>query len=138
MINPLKIKAWITRKRIESAVNIRRSRQEFHSMEDEIMETHIGYVTHYYNHISVAIISLTGRLNTNDTLHFLGRSSDFYQKAWSMEIDHHQVKSVEPGKLVALKVADQVHKGDTVFLVTQTTPEETREILIEQLRAWEK
>jgi hypothetical protein len=107
-------------------------------MEDESMETCIGYVTHYYNHLGVAVLSLSRQLKINDTLHFLGHSSDFYQRALSMEIDHHKADSVDPGAQIGFKVVERVHKGDMVLLVIETTPEETREILFEQLREWEK
>ncbi len=92
------------------------------------METRIGYVTHYYNHIGVAVISLSERLCVNDTLHITGHSSDFYQRACSREVDHHRVDIVEPGALVALQVAEQAHEGDLVFRVIPSTPEEKQEI----------
>ncbi len=98
------------------------------------METRIGYVTHYFNHLCVAVVSLTGRLSINDTLHITGHSSDFYQRACSLEVDHHRVDSAEPGALVALEVAEPAHEGDEVFLVSEVSPEQAQEILIEQMR----
>jgi len=101
------------------------------------METRIGYVTHYYNRIGVAVLSLTRELKINDTVHISGRITDFYQKVWSMEIEHHQVQSVGPQAEVALKVAGPVRKGDKIFLLEKVTPEESKDILIHQQTEWE-
>ena len=79
------------------------------------MEIRVGKVTHYYNHISVAVLELTGELKVGDTIHILGRITDFEQRVGSMEIEHQKVNSVGPGTEVALKVIDFVRKGDVVF-----------------------
>src|SRR5512134_2034261 len=40
----------------------------------------IGVVTHYYNHLSVAIVQLeTGSLRVGDLIHIKGHTSDFSQ-----------------------------------------------------------
>jgi hypothetical protein len=79
------------------------------------MEIRIGKVTHYYNHISVAVLVLTGELKVGETIHILGRITDFEQRVGSMEIEHQKVLSVGPGTEVALQVIDFVRPGDTVF-----------------------
>jgi hypothetical protein len=101
------------------------------------METCIGHVTHYFNHLSVAALSLNSKIKIDDMLHFWGHSTDFYQQAWSLEIDHHQINLAEVGADVAIKVAQPVREGDKVFLVTETEPGEKKEILFDQLRGWE-
>jgi len=83
------------------------------------METRIGYVTHYYNRISVAVVSLDHPLNLNDNVLFLGHSTDFTQKVWSMEIEHHKIQSAGAGAEVAIKVVEPVRRGDQVFLVPE-------------------
>lgn len=94
------------------------------------MEILIGRVTHFYNRLSVAVVALTGDLKVNDILHFYGHSTDFLQKAWSMEIDHSQVQSVGIGQEVAIKVAEPVRRGDRVFCVQEPSDEEKSSILI--------
>jgi hypothetical protein len=81
------------------------------------METRIGQVTHYFNHINVAVLDLSGELKVGDTLHFFGHSVDFTQPIDSMEIEHQKVDTAGPKKEVALKVAQLVHKGTEVFKV---------------------
>ena len=83
------------------------------------MEIRVGKVTHYYNHISVAVLELTGNLEVGDAIHILGRITDFEQPVTSMEIEHHKVHSVAPGEEVALQVIDFVRPGDSVFRVKE-------------------
>ncbi|MCL4561632.1 MAG: hypothetical protein M1281_13590 [Chloroflexi bacterium] len=81
------------------------------------MEIRIGKVTHYYNHLSVAVLDLSGEINTGDYVHILGRNTDFSQRVKSMEIEHHTVQKVGSGMEVALKVLQRVRKGDVVYKV---------------------
>jgi hypothetical protein len=82
------------------------------------METKIGKVTHYFNHINVAVLDLSAELKVGDTVRFLGHSADFTQTIDSMEIEHQKVESAGPQKEVALKTIQPVHEGTEVFKVT--------------------
>ena len=82
------------------------------------MESCIGYITHYYNKIGVAVLSLTSPLKVHDTIQILGNSTDFLQKVNSLEIDHQKILSAGPEVEVALKVDGPVRKGDKIFLMT--------------------
>lgn len=101
------------------------------------METCIGHVTHYFNHLSVAALSLSSEIKIDDVLHFGGHSTDFYQQAWSMEIDHHQINLAEVGADVAIKVVQPVREGDKVYRVQESEPGDKKDILYDQLRDWE-
>ena len=79
------------------------------------MDIRVGKVTHYYNHISVAVLELTGELKVGETIHILGRITNFDQRVSSMEIEHQKIQSAGPGTEVALKVIETVRKGDIVF-----------------------
>lgn len=83
------------------------------------METCIGIVTHFYNHISVAVLALSETIKINDMVHFLGSSTDFYQKVYSLEIEHQKVMSADPGMEVAIHVTDFVRRGDEIFRVVE-------------------
>jgi len=83
-----------------------------------MMETQIGQVTHFYNGISVAVLSLTDTLEVGDKIHILGHTTDFTQNVTSMEIDHTKVSSVGPGDDVALKVNEPVRVGDTILKIS--------------------
>jgi hypothetical protein len=81
------------------------------------METNIGQVTHFFNHISVAVLDLSSELKVGDTVRFLGHGADFTQTIDSMEIDHKKVEKAAPKQEVALKTAQPVHKGTEVMKV---------------------
>ena len=83
------------------------------------MEIRVGKVTHFYNHLSVAVLELAGELTLGDTIHFLGRVTDFDQQVGSLEIEHKKIQSAGPGEEVALKVIEIVRKGDVVFKVRE-------------------
>lgn len=83
------------------------------------METKIGYITHFYNRISVAVLSLTDTLELGDKVHIFGHSTDFFQDVASIEIDHKKVSSVGPEDEVALKVIEPVRKGDVLYKIIE-------------------
>jgi len=82
------------------------------------MEDQIGQITHFYNGISVAVLSLTDTLGLGDKIHIFGHNTDFIQNVTSMEIDHKKVDSVGPGDEVALKVSEPVRKGDAIYKIS--------------------
>ena len=78
----------------------------------------IGEVTHFYDRLSVAVLKLTEPICVGDRVHLLGHHTDFQQKVESLQIEHQEVPEAGPGQDVAVKVAQKVHPGDTVFKVT--------------------
>ncbi len=87
------------------------------------MEVEIGKVVHYYNHINVAVLSLTDSLKIGDKIHIIGHATDFTERVSSMEVEHHSIVWVKPGDNVAVKVNQPVHEHDIVFRVTEETLE---------------
>jgi len=86
------------------------------------METEIGHVTHFFNKINVAVMSVTNELKIGDTIHVLGHTTDFTQKVTSMQIEHKEVASVKPGDDFAMKVIEPVREHDVVYKVVAETP----------------
>jgi hypothetical protein len=86
------------------------------------MEVEIGRVTHYFNHLNVAVLLLSDGLKSGDMIHILGHVTDLTQKVGSMEVEHHTVTSVKPGADVAIKVTEPVREHDTVYRVIEETP----------------
>jgi hypothetical protein len=82
------------------------------------MEKRIGTVTHYYSHLSVAVLDLTAEIHQDDEIHIKGRITDLQMKVSSLEIEHNKVESAGPGAEVALKVDDYVREGDIVYQLT--------------------
>ena len=79
--------------------------------------TRVGRINHYFDHINVAVLTLTETIHVGETLHFLGHSTDFRQEITSLEIEHKAVESAKPGEDVAMKVTQRVHPNDAVFRV---------------------
>jgi putative protease len=77
----------------------------------------VGKVTHYFDHVSVAVLDLTDGIHVGDTLHFLGHSTDFKQEVTSLQIEHEAVDGAKPGQDVAMKVIQRVHPNDAIFKV---------------------
>jgi translation elongation factor EF-1alpha len=82
-------------------------------------EKKIGVVTHYYNHLHVAGVSITdGELRKGDTIHVKGHTSDFEQKVGSMQIEHETVEVAKPGDQIGLSVIEHAREHDTVYMVS--------------------
>lgn len=78
----------------------------------------IGKVTHFFDHLCVAVLALEQPIQVGDTVHFLGHSTDFKQKVESLQIEHKAVTSANPGEEVAMKVAQRVRPNDAVFKIS--------------------
>ena len=83
------------------------------------MDIRIGKVTHYFDAISVAVLELQQELKVGETIHILGRQTDFSQQVTSMEIEHQKIQAGGPGAEVALKVIAPVREGDILYKVLQ-------------------
>ena len=82
-------------------------------------ELKIGVVTHYYSHLSVAVVSVTDRpLQVGDRIHIKGHTSDFYQTVESIQVEHESRPRAEVGQAVGLRVTDHAREHDVVYLVT--------------------
>ena len=82
-------------------------------------EDPIGVVTHYYNHLSVAVVRLDNdSLAIGDTVRFLGHTTDFRQRIDSMQIEHEAVAEVGRRQAFGVKVSEPVREHDVVYKVT--------------------
>jgi putative protease len=77
----------------------------------------VGKVTHYFDHINVAVLSLSAAIRLGDSLHFLGHATDFKQEITSLQIERKAVDSAKPGDDVALQVKQRVRPNDGAFKV---------------------
>jgi len=81
-------------------------------------EVEVGKITHYYGHISVAIVQLSDALKVGETIHIKGHTSDFTQGIASMQIEHKDVSEAKSGDAIGIKVDQKAHPNDKVFKVT--------------------
>ena len=78
----------------------------------------IATVTHYFPHVRVAVLKLSGPLNQGDEIRLTGGThTDFNQTVDSMQVDHKAVKKAKKGQSVGLKVNEKVREGYRVFRV---------------------
>ena len=78
----------------------------------------IGVVTHYFGHLSVAILRLeSGTLRVGDMIHIRGHTTDFKQKVESLQVDHAPATEVGPKDDFGLKVVEHAREHDVVYKV---------------------
>ncbi len=87
------------------------------------MEVEIGKVTHYFNHLNVAVLKLTDSLKLGDTVHILGHVTDLTERISSMQVNHRPVVAVKPGDDVAVSVEEPVREHDVVYRITEESAE---------------
>jgi putative protease len=81
--------------------------------------TRLGEVSHYYDRISVAVITLTDSVKVGEKVHFLGHGVDFEQEVSSMQIEHEAIESAKKGDQVAMKVLKPVKPHTAVFKISE-------------------
>jgi putative protease len=78
----------------------------------------IGVVTHYFSHLSVAVVKLEGAtLRVGDTIHIRGHTTDFEQRVDSIQVNHADVQEVGPRDDFGLKVREHAREHDVVYKV---------------------
>jgi len=82
-------------------------------------ETLVGEVTHYFTAIGVAVVKVKKSFKKGARLHIKGATTDFYQEATSMQINHQDISQAPKGKEIGLKVDQRVREGDKVYLVEE-------------------
>ncbi len=86
-------------------------------------EERIGTVTHYFGHLSVAAVRMeSGSLRVGDTIHVVGRTSDFRQRIESMQVEHAPVSEVRAGQEFGLKVTNHARENDIVYKAAAPQP----------------
>ena len=78
----------------------------------------IGKITHYFDHIKVAVIDLSASLKVGETIRIIGgEDTDFEQKVKSMETEHKKIDKAKKGDSVGLKVKEKVREGYKAYKV---------------------
>ncbi len=75
----------------------------------------VGKVTHFYDRIGVAVVTLDRVLKIGDRIKIGKADSFFEQEVRSMQFDHKPLQSAKKGQEVGLKVDETVHSGDLLF-----------------------
>jgi putative protease len=75
----------------------------------------VGSVSHFFGHINVAVVDLTGPISIGDKIVIKGPTTDIEQTVDSMEIDHVKINRAIAGQSIGMKVKDRVREKDTVY-----------------------
>lgn len=75
----------------------------------------IGAITHYYDHLGVAIAKFKKAVKKGGRVHFKGAHTDFEQEINSMQYDHKDIESAKKGQEVGIKVNKKVREGDKIY-----------------------
>jgi putative protease len=78
----------------------------------------VGHVSHYFDHLHVAALTLERGIRVGDWLHITGHTTDFVQQVVSLQINHQSVPEAGPGQDVALRVNDRVREHDAIYHIT--------------------
>jgi U32 family peptidase len=84
---------------------------------EEVKGKLIGKITHYFDHLGVAVLQLTAKIKAGDTLRIVGGDVDFEQTVESMQVEHKEVKSAKKGDEVGMKVSSKVRDGYRIYKV---------------------
>ena len=82
-------------------------------------EEEIGFVEHFWGHLSVAGIKITkGPLRVGDTIHVKGHTTDFTETIQSMQINNQDVTEAQSGDDIGVKMVGKCRDHDKVYKVT--------------------
>jgi translation elongation factor EF-1alpha len=82
-------------------------------MGEQLVE--VGKVAHFYGHINVAVVVVTGSISVGDKIVIKGPTTDIEQTVDSMEIEHAKVMKATAGQSIGMKVKYRVRENDTVY-----------------------
>ena len=82
-------------------------------MGEQLLE--VGRVLHFFGHINVAVIEVTGTISVGDKIAIKGPRTDIEQTVDSMEIEHAKVKHAIAGQSIGMKVKGYVRVNDTIY-----------------------
>ncbi|MEK7634049.1 MAG: U32 family peptidase C-terminal domain-containing protein [Patescibacteria group bacterium] len=80
----------------------------------------VGVISHYYNHLGVAIIEVKSPFSVGDTLKFVKHGSGeeiFKQVVSSIQENHKSIDKTKKGMSVGVKIDKIVHEGVEVYKI---------------------
>ena len=81
-------------------------------------EKEIGKVSHWYDKLGVAVISLKSSLKVGDRVKVKKGDEEFEETVSSMQLDHEAVSSGKKGHEVAVKLSKKAKEGASVYLAS--------------------
>lgn len=82
-------------------------------MEEDIIE--IGFITHFFAKINVAVIDLKLPLSVGDRISIKGPLTDFDQTVDSIQMERKNITRAQAGQNIGLKLSQQAKERDVVY-----------------------
>lgn len=81
--------------------------------------TRVGKITHYYDKIGVAVVSVESPISLGDQIEIRDKNEvqKFTQTVSSMQIEHKSINEAQKGQEIGLKIDQEVKEGDLVYKV---------------------
>ncbi len=73
-----------------------------------------GEVTHWYDHIGVAVVKLSKGLSVGDKIKVKHGDSEVEDTVISMQLDHKDLESAKKGQEVAIKISNKAKVGSII------------------------
>lgn len=108
--NMKKVKAKVAKKVTKKVSTAKKQ------MVKEIAEKVIGKVTHYYDHIGVAVVAVNETIRLGDTVLLKHGKRVFEQKVASLQVNHTPINSAAKGQEVGMKVDEVAEEGTVILL----------------------
>ena len=74
----------------------------------------VGKVSHWYDKIGVAVVTLTGPLKVGDQVKVRRGDQEFDADIISLQVDHKDVSSAKTGQEVAIKLPQKAKDGSII------------------------
>lgn len=84
-------------------------------MDEPKKEKVIGEITHYFPHVSAAVVKLSAPLKVGDRVKIVGGGNEFEEEVASMQIDRKPIEGAKSGDEVGLEVKEKVREGYKVY-----------------------
>lgn len=108
IVKKIAIKAKIIKRKVSKPKKLKKAARK-------IKAKGIGVITHYFPKVRAAVVKLNASLAAGDMIKIKGHTSDFKQKAESIQIDRVAITSAKKGQEIGLQVNSRVRKGDIVY-----------------------
>ncbi|MFA5157973.1 MAG: hypothetical protein WC451_02165 [Patescibacteria group bacterium] len=78
----------------------------------------VGAITHFFPHVSAAVVKLESELKKGDRVKIVAANGDeFEQEVSSIQIDRVEIEEAKSGDEVGMKVDQKVHEGMKVYKI---------------------
>lgn len=81
------------------------------------MKVKVGKVTHYYDHIGVAVVAVAKTLKVGDKIKIVNGDGEFTQEVTSIQLEHKPIESAKAKTSVGMKVTQPVKEHAEVYKV---------------------